>query len=452
MDRPTPTAAVRTRRIRERASEGGRGYREGTLPFPPLSQVPDSVSSLVTVNTQPICPLGGDEYPMIDLLGSPRPAQHFLTENQGLDAWNSSDTASPLFGLKLPDDLILFPFEGGSDERFLAAGRDPGFQPQAGRANGENPGVGDVAAACGTRALPDPMEENVEEREGMNCGASLTEARTADAIIALSRLNESITRHLSNLDLFQWQAPPMVGICAARINGTAGNPVAQVLQSTADFSAILKRLLSPAPVSPSPMVEVSALDSAFFSSAHTSHSESSSAISSLPPRPRNEAVGDSMPMQLGMPTLLLVLSNYLQLLRLYNNIFCYARRSLAEMTDETFASFEIQTRGISQQSPLRVGSLDVSQGQLYVKVLVQVMEHQLENVQRLMGLPPEYRLSQRVGRRTSGGIFSRVESSSCSDLLRAAMSSDTEPREDVGQALVSSLRENMEHVRRAVED
>ncbi|KAK4463579.1 hypothetical protein QBC42DRAFT_265542 [Cladorrhinum samala] len=243
-----------------------------------------------------------------------------------------------------------------------------------------------------------------------------------DTLIALSNLSESVTKQLSKIDSYPWQAPQMMqATCSARINSTADNPVAEALQSTASFMAILKRLSSTSTVrSPGSW---SASDSGV--SAMGSSIKHGPAAS--PPSPLNTA------------TYLLLLSTYLQVMQLYNIIFCRLAEYLTDATEESMSGFQ-------SQPDLRLAGLPAMPNRLYIKVLVQVIDHHVEGIERLMGLAAEYRISGRAS--PAGGIFSEQD---VIGLLQTVMGGSNGgdgglENKNTGRSLVVSLRDNMAKV------
>ncbi|KAK4164412.1 hypothetical protein QBC43DRAFT_50272 [Cladorrhinum sp. PSN259] len=243
-----------------------------------------------------------------------------------------------------------------------------------------------------------------------------------DTLLALSSLSESVTRQLSKIDSYPWQSPQMMqSACSAKSNSTVDNPVAEALHSTASFMTILKRL-SPAPTPRSPGAW-SASDSGV--SAMGSSTNNGSAAS--PPSPLNTA------------TYLLLLSTYLQVMQLFNIMFCRLAEYLSDATEESL-------NGFRTQSEFRVAGLPAMPNRLYIKVVVQVIDHHVEGIERSMGLAAEYRVSGRAS--PAMGIFSGQD---VIGLLQTVMGARNggdggQENKNTGRSLVVSLRDNMAKV------
>lgn len=420
-NKSTQGAASRSHRMHERCTEQNRSPREKAPVFPASAS-----------DTQSMWLAGSDDFPMPDVLGS---QVHQVTS----DAWGSMDHLSCLFGARFPDEFILGPSEGFRDHS-PTLGLTNELQPHSARTTRGDQGDMEFGTQSSLTTPSIQAAEDVESHDETPSNARLRASQT-DTLITLSRLSESIAQQVSKFDLFEWQPSDMVGTCAERVNGTAGNPVAEAMKSTVDFLDILRRLVSALPASPSssPLL---ASDSAI-SINGTSESE--------PTTPQINRSSVASGMQIGTPTLLLLLSDYLQLMQLYNSMLRYATRTLARMTEAHFCSFEAQVQGQSQTGPLRVAGLDFVQAKLYVKVLVQIIEHQIESVQNLMGLPAEYCLSGSPRTAAGNGIFSRFKPSFSMDLLRTALGRDGDPEEDTGRVLVDSLRQSIKLVRETIQ-
>lgn len=174
-------------------------------------------------------------------------------------------------------------------------------------------------------------------------GTGIGTGRTG-ALIGLSRLNESVARQLAAVDTFPWAQPDTIDACSGKLDSSTENPLASALKSVAQFHVILGSL------SPS---------------------------SGLP---------DSDP--LSTSTRLLVLSVYLQVMQLFKAIFAAARRLLDAIPRAVLDAFTFEP-GL----PIAGMDMGATPGLLYVKIVVQVVLHQIEGMEALLGLPGEYRLS-----------------------------------------------------------
>ncbi|KAI3317855.1 hypothetical protein HD806DRAFT_359087 [Xylariaceae sp. AK1471] len=239
-------------------------------------------------------------------------------------------------------------------------------------------------------------------------------------IVSLSRLSETISRQISCLDTYTWGGPSEPGPCMDKLNEMSENPIAQALHATADYIKALERLLSPTEMYKSPTT-----DSAVSLSA-----------------PRGLQTPDSLlspetPFFM-TPTLLIILSNYLQLLVLHDAILSRVYQSLCELQDPT---------KFFQNAPefsMSIG-IPAMKGHLYLKIIIQVIEHHIDHMERLIGLPAEFRLS---GQPTTSGILSG--NVIALNLLHMAMTQlDCTPKRS-GESIVASLKSNLEGVQRLV--
>jgi hypothetical protein len=130
--------------------------------------------------------------------------------------------------------------------------------------------------------------------------------------------------------------------------------------------------------------------------------------------------------------LLTVLSCYLQVVSIYDAIFTHVLVQLAPMP-ESVSSMLQGSSGLffTGYPPMQDGVL--------IRLLVQVVEHQLELVERAIGLPQQYRVS------TSGhigtGLFSAHEGKA---LLNAVVGSTFDGSDDRSDLrAVASLRDNL---------
>lgn len=91
-------------------------------------------------------------------------------------------------------------------------------------------------------ALPENKAQPGDaQRDGTTLG--LGTSSNQEVLISLSRLNESVSQQLAKIDSYPWRTPPaMQRLCSSKINSTTDNPVAETLQITTRFAALLKTL------------------------------------------------------------------------------------------------------------------------------------------------------------------------------------------------------------------
>ena len=208
----------------------------------------------------------------------------------------------------------------------------------------------------------------------------------------LARLNNDLACQLPQLDSTAWQIPTtaLVQTCVDKIHDKQSNPLASVLEKTSEFATILKQIISP--------------------------------------------IQDHGTTPLTMPAVLMCLSSHIQLLQIFNSIFAEFVPLLSRIPD--IIGFFEAAPGISH-----VGGLPPVKGHLYLKIVVQIIEHEVATVERLIGLPPELCLSGH--RALTNSLFSLVDSPG---LLQAAMTQACSISEQSGKALVMTLRENLDKI------
>ncbi|KAK3385621.1 hypothetical protein B0H63DRAFT_185447 [Podospora didyma] len=229
-----------------------------------------------------------------------------------------------------------------------------------------------------------------------------------DTLLSLSRLNGDITQQISLINTFPWSSASSVSDseCAKVIQSMGGNPLAQAQQSAARFVDILRSLLATPP----------------------------------PPLPTESSAVSEQPTTtlLSTPTYLLVLSSYVQLMHLYDTMFVHVCQILKDLPRSTIEDY------------LPVGAdfagLPAMPGSLYAKIVIQIVEHQLESVEALMGLPAEHRICGRASR--SRGIFSGHQDAE--GLLGAVLGSQ-ESTTAMDKVPMESLRENMKKARELIQ-
>ncbi|OJJ08562.1 hypothetical protein ASPVEDRAFT_34704 [Aspergillus versicolor CBS 583.65] len=132
-------------------------------------------------------------------------------------------------------------------------------------------------------------------------------------------------------------------------------------------------------------------------------------------------------------TTLLVLSSYLQLLRLYDSLFHDAYRCLSQIPPETIKSIKVK----SVFRVAGISSLQDMPGKAYAKGIVDVIQTHIQAVERCLGLPAVYCLSGEGGA-PQKGIFTDADRAR---LLRVVM--DQEDVGSRGKSYVDSIRENI---------
>ncbi|PGH08918.1 hypothetical protein GX51_00975 [Blastomyces parvus] len=208
----------------------------------------------------------------------------------------------------------------------------------------------------------------------------------------LARLNEGIAHQLSHMDTFVLgiPSPNLMQSCVDKVVDLRVNPMLRALESTSELAAIVKQLISP-----------------------IQHHHSS---------------------PLSTPAVLMCLSGYIQLLRIYDTIFFQVHRFLGGLHD--ILGFFENLPGFTQ-----INGLPPIKGDLYIKIVVQVAQHHISSVERVMGLPAELCLSAQ--RKLSKSLLGYVDSP---DPFQSIMDQVCNPFEKSGRALVTSLRANIGNV------
>ncbi|RYP05317.1 hypothetical protein DL764_003915 [Monosporascus ibericus] len=207
-----------------------------------------------------------------------------------------------------------------------------------------------------------------------------------NVLARLARLNEGIAHQLSHMDTFVLGIPPpnFIHLCVDKVGDLQVNPILRVLESTSELAAIVKQIVSP--------------------------------------------IQDHGSSPLNTPVVLMCLSGHIQLLQIFNSIFFQVHRFLSGLHD--ILGFFENLPGFTH-----ISGLPPIKGDLYIKIVVQVAQHNISSVERVMGLPAELCLSAQ--RTSSKSLFGYVDSP---DPFQSIMDQACNPSEKSGRALVASLR------------
>lgn len=245
-----------------------------------------------------------------------------------------------------------------------------------------------------------------------------------DAIIKLSHFSASIAMYKAEAEAYPLCVPPGPNqrLCAETSDEIEQIPVVRALQIASEFSTILEWLASNL-VCSSPSTSATSCDTA------SSPSEaSSSGLTSSDPI---SSVQDTM-YPYSKPIMLLILSNYFQMIDLYNHIFgrvCDVVKQIPDTSD----FFEISTK-------FRVNGIPPMKPQTYIRFIIQATEEDLQSVEHLLGLPEEFCISQPLVSRK--GIFSNAKSLS---LLRLVLhETELSCEKDSASSAVVFLRERLQ--------
>lgn len=140
-----------------------------------------------------------------------------------------------------------------------------------------------------------------------------------------------------------------------------------------------------------------------------------------------------------MSTVLMLLAGHLQLVQLYDAIFLRTYVTLQAVPYEQLVAYQ-------SLPEMQLSGFPVVPGTLQIKIIFQVIGHYLREIERFIGLPPEYRL---YGRQESyQGILSNFESPM---LLRAVMEQVNYDQRGAGMYHITSLKNNLQKVQEILE-
>lgn len=258
-----------------------------------------------------------------------------------------------------------------------------------------------------------PLNESGLEEQNVRA------ATTADPRIRLSKLSEIVAQQLIRIGTYSWRPSQVQADCLAKGQGIDQNPLAQVLQSNSELVAILQQM----------------------SCINTDHEQRCSDFS-VTTSPSSPSVGDPP----SASTILLILATWLQLLELYDKLFGHIRATLQEMSLDAITEF----RGPMGMIGLRIPGMSLMQGNLSVKIMIQVINQQLESVEALLGLPDEYCVVRRsdhgIGKPQAATFLSSVDVE-VSGLLQTVMK---DMPNGAGKASITSLGGKIKAVQRII--
>jgi len=158
----------------------------------------------------------------------------------------------------------------------------------------------------------------------------------------------------------------------------------------------------------------------------------------------NSTSGTKIP-RLGIIVTLNVVSVYLQLVAMYEKLF-------QDLSNQFFDSAADLISDLKPLPTLQLTGFGVQNGHLQTKILIHAILHQFESIERILGLPVEFRVTEKQDE-YSGGLF---EERNAQDLLQAIISGDGAktgekrydalPLDDYGFKALPSLREALQRV------
>lgn len=135
-----------------------------------------------------------------------------------------------------------------------------------------------------------------------------------------------------------------------------------------------------------------------------------------------------------------ILSAYLQILAIYDHLISCLFHQLQHRTSDSSFS------GLQTLPGLRLAGFPVNQGDLQTKILLQVILHQFELIERLLGLPPEYRVSDRRELVYLGLLDNKYSKDILRDVMTGRGTQTTKDACGSGLVFQKSIRENIERV------
>jgi hypothetical protein len=237
------------------------------------------------------------------------------------------------------------------------------------------------------------------------------------ATSSLIRLGEKLERQVSAMGDFLADPRNVVEDCAqGSMDSEAENPVAIAIMCTKELTDIIQNLKASARPAPS-------------SSSNSQPISPTSTPSSSVAQPES----------LSTETTLLILSSYLQLMRLYDSIFHIVYQTLSKIPAETIKSLKVKAVFHIAGIP----SLQDMPGNAYAKGVVEVIQSHIQTLERCMGLPAVYCLSSdAVPTTPKGGIFADVDRAR---LLHTTMAQDDVISPRGNKSYAESIRENVKN-------
>ena len=232
------------------------------------------------------------------------------------------------------------------------------------------------------------------------------------ATSSLMRFRENMERRVSTMGAFLSNSRNTVEDCADDpANMPIDNPVATAILCTKEFVEIIQTLMAPT----------------------RSRASSPSSFNQIVSPPESLAI---QPESLDTETLLMVLSSYLQLMKLYDSLFREGYRSLCEIPSETIKSIKVK-------AVIRIGGISSLQdmpGKAYAKGIVEVIQSHIQTLERCLGIPATYCLTNELANPAPDGVFANADRAR---LLQAVMTQEDVRSPGGNGPYVESIRDNM---------
>ncbi|KAJ8123394.1 hypothetical protein ONZ43_g648 [Nemania bipapillata] len=248
----------------------------------------------------------------------------------------------------------------------------------------------------------------------LNSGESQTSSSSSDPsdsyIRRLTNTNLSLLSQLSRID----QSPPKVTLDilvskSDESDPSSSSPVENMLSTTREFIEVLEALSRKPTSSTTPS-----------SSSLASAGDITESSTSLDGNGRVD-----------ITTLLIILSCYVQVLRLYSVLFAHIYQFLLEIAESDDPT-------LCPLPNMGFGTFSLESGNLQATLFIQIATSLFEKLECLLGLPPELRITMRAVDR--GGLCVHDD---FQEVVKIVLSKDEIGRPENGKGGVVSLRKNM---------
>ncbi|RYP76058.1 hypothetical protein DL769_003692 [Monosporascus sp. CRB-8-3] len=237
------------------------------------------------------------------------------------------------------------------------------------------------------------------------------------AASSLMRFGEKMERRVSAMGAFLSNPRNVMEDCPE--GGSMGmateNPVAVVLMCTKEFINIIQNLTT---------------------ATRSAASNPPTRNQLVPPNAMSSIIQTE---PLSTETTLLVLSSYLELMRLYDSLFHDVYRCLCQMPSETIKSIKVK-------AVFRIGGISSLQdmpGKAYAMGIVEVIQSHIQTLERCMGLPAAYCLSSEMTvSQSTKGIFSDGDRAR---LFHTVMAQEDITSQRGNKLYVELIRENIKN-------
>lgn len=244
------------------------------------------------------------------------------------------------------------------------------------------------------------------------------------ANIWLARLNGIIAGQVAEINTYPVQPKDMQAVCMDGRQVTTTNSLPHILESTSNFLSFVQALRA---------------SSSSSQSSGRDYSVRASGSRTSPSQQSSRSGLSTRMSPIDMSTVLMLLAGHLQLVQLYDAIFLRTYVTLQAVPYEQLVAYQ-------SLPEMQLSGFPVVPGTLQIKIIFQVIGHYLREIERFIGLPPEYRL---YGRQESyQGILSNFESPM---LLRAVMEQVNYDQRGAGMYHITSLKNNLQKVQEILE-